>query len=168
MHLILQAIGAATKQGAINVHACVEDVTVLEGNVAIILATIEPKGELVCWKFFEETGLQHGVYGDAAMESWIERTKDFTNFCRKGPEIDLSLEDKAEAVGYVIAKRLGLKRKKNGRYDVWGGDKTDVGLARTMLHWIKELLEPSSKSLGNKMCVAEVERQNDFVSGVAR
>ena len=40
--------------------------------------------------------------------------------------------DEEEAVGKAIAKERGLKLKKNGRYNMANGDKTNIGLCRTI------------------------------------
>ena len=40
--------------------------------------------------------------------------------------------DEEQATGEEIAKELGLKLKKNGRYNMAHGDKTPIGLCRTI------------------------------------
>lgn len=46
-------------------------------------------------------------------------------------------EEKVLAMrGEKIAQALGLKKKANGRYNMEGGDKTPLGLARTLLHML--------------------------------
>lgn len=42
-----------------------------------------------------------------------------------------------ETIGNGIAKELQLKKKTNGRYDLKNGDKTALGLARTVISIIQ-------------------------------
>lgn len=37
-----------------------------------------------------------------------------------------------ERIGLILARVLGLKANKEGRYDIEGGEKTAVGLVRTV------------------------------------
>lgn len=51
----------------------------------------------------------------------------------------------ADKVGKALAAELRLKRKRdNGRYDLASGDKTDQGLARTVLRTIEDQGEAQS------------------------
>ena len=47
----------------------------------------------------------------------------------------------AEYLGVKIAEELKLTRKRNGRYDLDGGDKTDVGLAKTVLYMFSKFFK---------------------------
>ena len=47
----------------------------------------------------------------------------------------------AEQFGRYLADNLYLKLNKARRYDVKGGDKTNIGLAKTILRWIKDYFD---------------------------
>jgi len=59
----------------------------------------------------------------------------------------VSDEEMARRVGEQIAQLLQLKRKRNGRYDTSGGDKTDCGLGRTVARVIADTLTDSTPSM---------------------
>ena len=42
--------------------------------------------------------------------------------------------------GRFMGEKLNIPVKDNGRFDVYGGDKTTVGLARTLVRWINDYL----------------------------
>lgn len=58
-------------------------------------------------------------------------------------DVERQLNDdmKAEQLGRLLAHNLRLKQNKNLRYDIEDGDKTNIGLAKTILRWIKEYFD---------------------------
>ena len=51
-------------------------------------------------------------------------------------------EEEAQVFGEELIKALGLKLKKNNRIDMAGGDKTPIGLGRTIIRMLNDSRRP--------------------------